>query len=355
MDACRFEGTPRSVGLHYGKSLAEKIQRNIRMLIYGEGLDLPPVPVSDGGFRRWRLAQQAVLGQNWPWLLEEMAAVAEGAGQSLEDILLLNLRAWQYANGDASRRDACSSVAVTLSDGTIACAGSLDDPPGYYCGAVVIQYQTGYPFVTFPITGTSWASRGINSAGLAVGASSQQLPGLRALPNTMNQDLAVRVLLRTAANTDDVRRFCQQHPFTLNMVCVDADGGVLCGHQTAAGWYELSARAPYALTNHVADGKAREWLTRHGVRAFPESATTRPRLDKLLDFLQRREQQCIAEDVRTLVADREGGASAICPSENVVVTYANPVAEPGVLWTACPQMSDDVGWQAIHITETESA
>lgn len=38
-------------------------------------------------------AQEKRVSDNWPWLLEEIAAVAQASGVDYEDILLLNLRA----------------------------------------------------------------------------------------------------------------------------------------------------------------------------------------------------------------------------------------------------------------------
>ena len=76
-------------------------------------------------------------------------------------MLLLNLRAWHfiyYSAGLATH--GCSSLAITLADGRVACAGALDDPIEYYCGPVRIVPDLGHRFITFPIAGTSWANRG---------------------------------------------------------------------------------------------------------------------------------------------------------------------------------------------------
>ena len=92
--------------------------------------------------------------------------------------------------------------------------------------------------MTFPIIGTSWGNRGINSAGLCLGEASYGISGLKRLPGTICGDIALRVILQTCATVSEVREFCKQHPFTLNLACSDKNGDVFCARQTTAGLVE---------------------------------------------------------------------------------------------------------------------
>ena len=352
-----FRGNAFEIGKQYGAKFAEKIRSNLSILIWREGYE--PLPLKDPDFIKWVDDQEKVISTNWPWLIEEMHAVAEGSGFNYRDILLLNLRSWQYnhCSGKAAAQvEACSSLIITLADGTTANVGALDDGIQYYCGMVKIIPDHGYSFMTFPITGTSWGNRGINSAGLCVGESSQGLNGLKRLPGSICGDIALRVILQTCATVSEVREFCKQHPFTLNLACSDKNGDVFSAHQTTAGLFELTDNSPIAVTNHVIcdhiiSDMVMYWLEDAGTCAFMESPTTRLRRGRLMDFILKRDRKCSAVEVRAYVADRMNGApSSICPKGNVVLTYANSQVEPGIMWIAEPAVSGNEKWEACYLT-----
>ena len=332
-----LSGTPAEIGRAYAENCREAIIRNLKILVYRDGYE--PLPRQDKDFQAWMRRQEAILAKHWPWLLEEMHGVAAGCGATAEDILLLNLRAWQYDYYGRPPTGACSSVAVTLADGTVACAGALDDPAEYYCGPVRVVPEQGHAFISFPITGTSWGNRGMNRAGLVTGISSQILSGLRSLPHAVNQDLALRVILQTCATVGEVREFCRAFPFTMNLVSVDAQGGIFCAQQTAAGLFELPVADGWcALTNHVADDGLVHRLNGLGVKEFPESPTSRPRRGKLLEFCRQRNRACNAADVLELVGRRDDAdPGTIHNKGTIVLSYANPAAEPRIFRVRQPQ------------------
>ena len=218
-----FQGAPRQIGIEYGKRFAPQIEKNVASLLGSV------VPRQAPGFQAWVQSQESLIARHWPWYIEEMRGVAEGIGKRYEEVLLLNLRAWQFNYyGAAQATHGCSSLAITLADGRVACAGALDNAIEYYCGPVRIAPDLGHRFISFPLAGTSWVTRGMNDAGFSVGISSQVLPGLRRLGHAVVQDVAMRAMLQTCTTVADAREFCRQHPFTLNLVCVDARGGIFC-------------------------------------------------------------------------------------------------------------------------------
>jgi hypothetical protein len=258
-------------------------------------------------------------------------------------VLLLNLRAWQFNYYGAARASrGCSSLAITLADGRVACAGALDDGFSYYCGPVRIVPDRGHRFISFPIAGTGWVSRGMNSVGLSVGISSQLLPGLARLKHAVMQDVAMRALLQTCATVDDAREFCRQHPFTLNLVCVDARGGVFSAQHTAAGRLELPADGSCALTNHIVDDESVLWLKQHGVTDFPQSPTTRPRRGNLLRFLRAHQGRCSPEDVRKFIGTRDNAnPGTIHNARSIYLTYACPQASRERLRIMQPKLPEN--------------
>ena len=344
-----LQGSPKRIGQEYGKACGEKIRENLSVLVWREGYE--PLPRGDSDFIVWRKKQESILGRNWPWLLEEMAGVAEAMKVSFEDILLLNLRAWQY-NYYGEPGAACSSFAITLEDGTVACAGAFDDPPDYcdyYCGPVCFKPDNGFGCITLPITGTSWASRTINEKGLTIGISSQLLPGLQKSKNTINQDLAIRIISQTCKTVDEVRDFCKEQPFTMNIVCVDAKGGVFCANQTAAGLFEIPAQGSAAITNHIVEKSTEKQLTSFGVDfdfsklADEMDTSTYDRLDNLHNYIELYNGKCTAEDVRGFISDCDLNNPGSINRHNrgtYYLTFANPQNEPKTFWILQPYIKD---------------
>ncbi len=329
-----FHGSPRAIGVAYGKQFAEAIERNTRTLLGGR------IPANDPAFRSWVRSQEKLVGDHWPWYIEEMEGVAEGIAGKYEDVLLLNLRAWQYDIYGAPPSHACSSLAIKLANGQMACAGALDDPIELYCGPVHFAGNSGYRLITFPITGTSWGNRSMNSAGLAVGISSQILPGLKHLKNALVQDIAMRAMLQTCATVSEVRNFCLKHPFTMNLVCVDAKGGIFCAHQTSAGLREIKAHEGCAITNHVVDEDSEKWLRENGVTEFPKSPTTIPRRNKLLNFIGSKGGKCTASEVKELIAHRDDSDPASINNKgSIFLTYAAPQSEKSTFWILQPKLA----------------
>ena len=337
MQVLLLEGSPKQIGMKYGQDMAGKIHENIDILIKRAGIEIlegeNDVPLDDRDFIKWEKGQEKILRDIAPYLIEEMEGIAEGAKATFREVLLLSLRAWQYRLY-TKPLGGCSSLAVTLKDGTVACTGALDDPPGLYCGPVHVVPDRGYGFVSFPITGTVWGNRGMNSEGLSVGISSQGLPGLPPLPNSINQDIAMRIILQNYSTVEEVRQFCKKYPFAMNLICVDRNSHILCAHQTFGGFFECPAREGYAaLTNHIIDDSLMFSLLEKGVKKFVEGETTRLRRGNLLDFARRRNGKCTGEEVRDFIHDRRNGApSAICNRGTIVLTYSNPQAHKNTFW-----------------------
>lgn len=331
-----FEGSPTDIGLAYGKAFAQKIHNNVDIL-----LERTNLPAKQQGFIDWVKNQEAIIRNKWPWLLEEIQAVGIGAEIDYENILFLNLRAWQYNRYKGHGQQACTSFAVTCEDGKVVCAGALDDPAELYCGAIHIRPDNGYNFVSFPIAGTSWANRGMNHKGLSMGISSQVSPGLKSPKNAISQDLAMRILLQSCATVAEVREFCKEYPFNVNIVCVDAGGEIFCAHQTNVGLFEISVKGYCAMANHIIDERVIDRLMSCGVNSFPETPTTRQRLKAVEKFLRDYNGKCSAEEVKDFLSRKGKGEDGFVNNEDTyVLTLTCPQENPSAIWVGYPDTSE---------------
>ena len=345
-----FQGSSFEIGRLYGETFKSIIQKNVDILVKRCCIPPNPLPLDNPDFQKWVDNQKNIISNNWPWLIEEMQGVAAGTDLEFNDILFLNLRVWQYEFYSGKASCSCSSMVIELADGTIANTGALDDCRDYYCGAVKIIPENDFRFITFPMAGTSWGNRGMNSVGLIVGESSQILPGIPRKSKTICADVALRVILQTCKTVGEVKEFCQQFPFTINLVCSDKYGDIFCAHQTSNGLYELSDKAPYVITNHVVSDKIMYKFSQAGVEEFRESSTTRLRRGRLQDFASKKNGKCEGAQIKKFIADRaDKDPSSICPQHNVALTYANPQQEPGIFWIADPRGNKHEEWTAYEV------
>ncbi|MCC6578818.1 MAG: hypothetical protein IT440_00115 [Phycisphaeraceae bacterium] len=336
-----FQGTPAEIGQAYGGQCKQAILKNLDILVFRKGYE--PLPRQDKDFQTWMRGQESLIGKPFPWLLEEMRGVASAVGVEYEDVLLLNLRAWQFdIYGAKPKLGGCSSMAVTLQDGTVALAGALDDPQCYYCGPIRVQPRQGYAFITFPITGTSWVSRGFNSRGLSLGISSQPTFNIPRLDHAINQDLACRAIMQTCATVAEVRDFCRKYPFTMNLVAIDATGGIFGAQHTAAGMFEIPAKGGCALTNHVEDARMKQWMTERKVDITSICGTSVARLEHLRQFIAVRGGKCSLQDVIDLINHRDdANPGTIHNKGSIYLTAANPQKSPNTFWIRQPQATEN--------------
>ena len=84
----------------------------------------------------------------------------------------------------------------------------------------------------------------MNDAGFAISVSSQGLPGLKWLDHAVVPDVALRAMLQTCVTVGDAREFCRQHPFAMNLVCVDAQGEIFCATTPRQGCWNCRQAVP---------------------------------------------------------------------------------------------------------------
>lgn len=85
----RAAGSPGAMGLDHGKTFAAAIKRNVAFYV---GWLAKHTRTDSAGVLRAAHRFFPVLGEHQPALLEEMQAIARGAGRSVDEILALNAR-----------------------------------------------------------------------------------------------------------------------------------------------------------------------------------------------------------------------------------------------------------------------
>ena len=167
-------GTPRNVGLQYGRKAAGRIHRSIeiyRRLFAEKGVD-------------WTLARATATGfasrieQAYPRIAAEMRALAEGADVPFEDIIAINSRtellhgSFGKARSDSDEVDGCTGVVVlppVTREGHLIHAQNWDwrDECAETSIVLKIAPDLGPTLLVFAEAGMM-ATAGFNNMGLAV-------------------------------------------------------------------------------------------------------------------------------------------------------------------------------------------
>ena len=323
-----LQGGDRARGQQQGASLRPQIHRNVAELL-GDLLT-GANPARRTQIRAWQARLRAFCFDHWPWLQEEMQGLADGAGLDQETVELLNFRAWQY---EVYHAGACSSLAVPGEHGRILTAGTLDDPRHLYA-VVQCQPTAGLRYLSFPIAGTTWANRGMNESGLALGISSLICPGVKFdLSNLVPADLVFRHLLQFCGTVAEIESACRKFKFFCNLVAVDRHGGVFACSRHGDGLTVYPAAPNGAvLTNHPLEPAATA-LRARGFTGTDPGAFSAERHAELVAW-------CDGHRGRATVADAQAcfgaGRKFGCVNNptTAFATIAVPQADPHTLWVA---------------------
>jgi len=337
-----LQGAPRALGRQQGVALRSQIHANVGALLSDFLTGAKPAQI--GRIRAWQQRLRAFCFDHWPWLQEEIAGLAEGAGLDRELAELLSFRAWQY---EVYHAGACSSFALPGVDKKVLTGGTLDDPRYLYTIAQV-QPTLGLRFLSFPLAGTVWANRGLNEAGLALGISSLLCPGVKFdLDHLVPVDLVFRYLLQFCSTVAEVEAACSSYKFFCNLVAVDRHGGVFassnyCDSRTV--YPTRDGRA--ALTNHPLEPAATA-LRGRGYTGPEPGAFSFERLAQLSAWTTVHAGRATVQDARLLL----GAGSRVGRVNNpntAFATIAVPQTDPTTLWIAQqPVLSD--GFHAFDV------
>lgn len=169
----RFAGSHRDIGLAHGDSCADLVRRHrdlalARLDANGVGREVALAAAME--YRPFVL-------EHAPYLDDEIAGVAEGAGIELAEAYLLQLRAEVYAHvlGRPEASNECTTFAATplaTADGRVL-AGQNADLPAIYQELMIITelHPDGEPSILMVTPAGQVSYIGMNDAGMAVFAN----------------------------------------------------------------------------------------------------------------------------------------------------------------------------------------
>jgi len=323
-----LQGGDHARGLQHGAALRNHIHRNVAELLDHHLGNLTPARRAE--ISAWQDRLRTFCFDHWPGLREEIQGIAEGAGLDRSTVELLNFRAWQY---DVYHAGACSSVALPDAHGHILTAGTLDDPRHLY-SIVQCQPSAGLRYLSFPIAGTTWANRGMNETGLALGISSLICPGVKFdLENLVPVDLVFRYMLQFCNTVADVEAACRKYKFFCNLVAVDRHGGIFASSNYSG---ELTAYPTpgniACLTNHPLEPAATA-LRKRGYSGPDPGAYSVERLEQLTAWTNSHAGRVTVTDAKNLLG-AESKFGRVNNPNTAFATIAVPQADTHTLWLA---------------------
>ncbi|WP_103108865.1 C45 family autoproteolytic acyltransferase/hydolase [Brevibacillus reuszeri] len=337
----RFRGTHRQIGQQFGESCTSLIKKH---LYYSQERLNRRFPLST------RKLEEAVL-QYRPYVQkyaasfdEEVIGISEGAGITVEEAYLLQLRA--EINHYFKSQNECTTFAV-LEEATsngIPLIGQNCDLPAFYSElGVVVEIVPDHGPATLMLTTAGQISYiGINNIGMGVFANFLTCDGWRVgFPRYMFSRLA----LTTSTVEDAIQLVRSIHrASSRNLIMMDKKGAADLENTPTR---EIIIRPENGLLAHSNHYTAAELLKEerlHGV----ELENSRIRLDLMQRLLKENHGKLNVDVMQDILRDRSTYPHCLCqipgdetvqsPGDNGadIITFASVIAEPtkGNLWVA---------------------
>lgn len=245
-----LKGAPRTRGLIHGEAARDLIARHIALWRETTTAQMG-LPWQDVAARLLHGTGFAAAAQRWtPEIWAELEAVAEGANQTFEDVLLLNLTDEQWWITNQKHAEACTSFAYRGAGGEIWSGQNLDITQWMDGLQVVLRFDLdgGGTAVMGTLAGTLGMT-GINSHGVSICCNTllQLPPTRRGLPCLFVMRGVMEQRSRMAA--EDFLR-AVTHASGLHYLVADGEGwaGYECD---ATGIRRVPSEAAcYGHTNH---------------------------------------------------------------------------------------------------------
>ena len=332
--AFRFAGTHREIGRQYGEACAEAIRRHRDLAIarLRDRVEIGPDRALADALR-----YRPFVIEHAAFFDEEIQGVAEGAGISLNEAYLLQLRA-ELATGiggvhSGEESDECTTFAI-LPEATADSSpliGQNADLPAFYrdIGVVIEIVADDSPRVLMLTPAGQVSYIGINDRGLGVFANFLTCDGWRlGFPRYLLSRLALttETVAEAIAAVRAVPRASSR-----NLIMLDAHGTAANLETTPARDARLDPQdGLLAHSNHyVAPELASE-------ERSPERqvANSRVRLDRMNALLRQHRGFLDSEVMQAILRDRDCTPDALCrmpgdDPESDFITFASVIAEPG--------------------------
>jgi len=310
----RVRGDHRAVGRQIGEACEAEIESACRLesaLVGGQTVD---------GQRALAAEYRSVTATAYPWLMDELDGVAEGAGVDPLDLFAASIeeiwteRPSQPTGDTAARPDPgkCSDMVATApltTGGATLVAHNNDLGPGSEAQLIALEWNVDGEPPMFTIGIGPWISVGWNAAGLS-------LTGNELTPNDervgIPRLLQVRDILRQTSIDDAVKSAL--HPDRASSYCnllAHRDGTVVCVEGSASEAELLRPEAGrMAHTNHyVAD----RMIPFEGDPEYAERSAVRYRRARvLLDEMAATGEPITTAALRRALGDHTDAPDSLC-------------------------------------------
>jgi hypothetical protein len=337
----RFSGTHRQIGQQYGEACVELIHRHLAKAL--NRLATKPGIDRDEALAR-AMRYRSYVQQHAPFFDEEIAGVADGAGISLEEAWLLQLRAEVATpvspRANAQDNDECTTFAV-LAEATangIPLVGQNADLPAFYgeIGVVAEIIPDDMPRILMLLPAGQVSYIGINDRGMGCFANFVTCDNWRlGVPRYLYSRLAL-----TKESVDDAIDLLRSIPraSSRNMIMLDSHGTAADLETTP---YDDARLEPVdgllAHSNHY----IAESLLPEERSPDKNVANSKVRLRRMQDLLAEHRGRIDVETMQSILRDRTCHPDTLCrmpgdDPESDVITFASVIAEPteGRLWVA---------------------
>jgi hypothetical protein len=164
-----IEGTPHERGAAYGRSFRDGVQHFLNQEIYEAFVGNPS---SKEELLAYAAACGAVMREYCPLVAEEFAGIAEGAGLTFDEVVLINLHEELYHRGELPMAGHCTAVAVgppTSGDDRTYVGQTWDWMESVAGTSAVVEWRRagGPSVIAYGFPGMPMGA-GMNSAGIAL-------------------------------------------------------------------------------------------------------------------------------------------------------------------------------------------
>jgi isopenicillin-N N-acyltransferase-like protein len=334
--AFSFAGSHREIGRQYGEACRDLIRRHLDLAL--DRLQRISHVEADAAYERALQFREPVM-RFAPFFDEEIEGVADGAGLTLAQAYLLQIRAevaapaiWDGQVIDGA--DECTTFAAlaeTTRNG-VALAGQNADLPALYKEiAVVAEMRPDDRPATLMLLPAGQISYiGINDRGMACFANFLTCDGWRTgFPRYFYSRLA---LMHETVDAGIAAIRGVERASSRNMLLLDSHGSAADLETTPTRDARLDPVNGFVThANHYTASELLE-EERSGTEAIANSTVRQARMDSLLNEHRGRLD---AEAMQAVLRDRETAPDALCraPADNTTydtITFASVIAEPSI-------------------------
>ena len=324
-------GSAHQRGEQHGEALRERIRRAVAKW---------PVPAAGSGPR------EAIVGRclrylrlRFPELLDEMRGIARGGDQSFEAVFWLSafnalprVPGWQELADDSATSGRCTGVVLRGQAGVV--LGKSSDIDENQREQYLLERavpQSGPSYLSLRWVGSVWTEAGLNSDGLAVGATSGPTLAIGQRGDGIPQHSVLTPVLARCGNVEEALELLGQTVMTgkgTNLVLADALGGAAVVEKS----FDRQGVA------RMREGEGAVYTTNHclcpelsGALSFANSENRYARLERRLTLDRYPDALSTLRDVYADHAD----PGAICQhGQDGLTTLATVIADPDerTLW-----------------------